>query len=120
VVWALLQHPNRYEAVGGRAAAALRLGYNAEALALVDEALAFVAEKGVIGFVEPARFYLNCETVLRELGQSERAQLILAQAGAWVEMIASRISDDEVRASFLTQRPDNQALKARMELSQYS
>ncbi len=39
---------------------------------------------------------------------------MLAQADAWVQTIAGRISDDEVRAVFLHQRPDNQLLRRRL------
>jgi hypothetical protein len=56
---------------------------------------------------------LNCATVLRDTGQAARAQQVLAQADAWVQTIAGRISDDAVRAAFLHQRPDNQRLRAR-------
>jgi tetratricopeptide (TPR) repeat protein len=114
VVWESLQHPNRNEAVAGRAAAAFRLGKKNEALALVEEALDIVASKGLLGIVEPVRLLLNCEAVLSGLGQLERARQTLLQADAWVQMIASRISDDSVRQAFLHARPDNQLLKTRI------
>jgi hypothetical protein len=39
---------------------------------------------------------------------------VLAQADAWVQTIAGRISDDAVRDAFLHQRPDNQRLRVRL------
>jgi len=57
---------------------------------------------------------LNCATVLRDAGQTERAQQVLAQAEAWVQTIAGRISDDAVRKAFLHMRPDNQLLRRRL------
>ena len=114
VVWEPLQHPNRYEAVAGRAVAALRLGRHTEALAFVDEVLDFVASKGLVGIVEPVRLLLNCEVVLTELGQTERGHNTLQQADAWVQTIAGRISDAGVREAFLNNRPDNQLLQRRI------
>jgi tetratricopeptide (TPR) repeat protein len=111
-VWATVQHPNRYEAVAGRAVAALHLGKHAEALALVEETLDFTINHGLVGIVEPVRLYLNCEAVLTEVGLSERAHRALLQADDWVQTIASRISDESVRATFLAKRPDNQWLKS--------
>jgi tetratricopeptide (TPR) repeat protein len=113
-VWAAMQHPNRYEAVAGRAVAALQLGKHAEALALVEEALDFVTSNGLIGIVEPVRLYLNCEAVLTAVGLSERAHHALLQADDWVQTMAGRISAERVRATFLTNRPDNQLLKSRV------
>ncbi|MEX1020620.1 MAG: tetratricopeptide repeat protein [Litorilinea sp.] len=113
-LWAIVQHPNRYEALAGRAVAALRLDKHAEALALIDEVLDFTAENGLVGIVEPVLLLLNCETVLSEAGEAERANNTLSQASEWVQTIADRISDEDVRAAFLHNRPDNQRLKARL------
>ena len=114
IVWAPLQHTNRYEALAGRAVAAAHLGKQDEALALVAEVLEFTATAGLAGVVEPVLLLLNCAAVLSAAGQAERAQQVLAQADAWVQTIAGRISDDEVRAVFLHQRPDNQLLRRRL------
>ena len=113
-LWDTMRHPNRYEAVAGRAITALHLNQHSEALSRVEEVLAFIEDKGVIGIVEPARLFLNCEAVLRGLGQDARAQQLLAQANAWMLTIAGRISDERVRDAFLNNRPDNQWLKARV------
>ncbi|MEZ4728514.1 MAG: hypothetical protein R3E79_15375 [Caldilineaceae bacterium] len=43
VVWEPMQHPNRYEAVAGRAVALYHLGRAEEALSLAQEVLTFVA-----------------------------------------------------------------------------
>jgi len=111
VVWKTLPYPNRYEAMAGRGVAALHLGKKAEALALVEEALVFVESQEMYGIVEPVLLLLNCATVLSDAGQTVRAQQALAQASAWVQMIADRISDDAVRDVFLHQRPDNLRLR---------
>ena len=115
-VWARLQHPNRYEAVAGRAVAAWQLGKVAEAASLVDEVLAFVVAEGVMGIVEPALLLLNCEGVLTGLGRGEEAREALLLGKAWIERIASRISDDAVREVFVHHRPDNQRLQSRMAI----
>jgi tetratricopeptide (TPR) repeat protein len=114
IVWAPLQHPNRYEALAGRAAAAARLGKQEEALALVAEVLEFTAAAGLAGIVEPVLLLLNCADVLRDAGRAKQAQQVLAQADDWVQTTAGRISDDAVRAAFLHQRPDNQRLRSRL------
>ena len=74
LVWEAMQHPNRYEAVAGRAVAAYQLGKKDEAAALVQEVMDFVTNKGLMGIVEPARLLLNCESVLGALGHSEQAR----------------------------------------------
>ena len=114
VVWAPLQHANRYEALAGHAVAAAHLGKQEEALALVAEVLDFTTTAGLAGIVEPVLLLLNCATVLCDAGQTARAQEVLAQADAWVQTIAGRISDDAIRAVFLHQRPDNLRLRRRL------
>jgi DNA-binding SARP family transcriptional activator len=115
-VWQALQHPNRYEAVAGRAVAAFRLGNQQEALGLVQEVLAFVAAQGLTGIVEPVLLLLNCETVLTGLGHIAQAHRALQQADDYVQTIANRISDAVVCTAFLHNRPDNQLLKSRLAL----
>ena len=117
VVWAPLQHTNRYEALAGRAVAAARLGKQEEALALVAEVLNFTETAGLAGVVEPVLLLLNCATVLGDAGQTAQAREVLLQADAWVQTIAGRISDDAIRAAFLHQRPDNQRLRSRLAAS---
>ncbi len=65
-----------------------------------------------MGIVEPVLLLLNCDTVLRGCGQNEEAGNVLRQAEAWVETIASRISDEAVRDAFLYKRQDVGRLKA--------
>jgi hypothetical protein len=114
VVLESLRHPNRYEAAAGRAVAALKLDKQDETLALVEEVLAFVAAKGLVGIVEPALLLLNCEAVLSALGRHEEAHQVLQQGEAWVQTIAARISDEQVRHAFLYHRLHNQLLRSRM------
>jgi len=111
-VWAHMQHPNRFEAVAGQAVAALVLGKVDEAEQLADEVLSFVEAEGVMGIVEPVFLYLNLEVVWKGLGHVDKAVRVLQQAQVWVEMIASRISDDAVRDVFLN-RPDHEEFKRR-------
>lgn len=118
VVWAPQEHSNRFEAIAGRAVTAYQLGRREEAVALVAEILDYVAENGLLGLVEPILLLLNCETVLTATGQNEKARQVLRQAEAWVQMIADRISDDEVRHAFLHNRPDNQLLNTRSASTQ--
>jgi tetratricopeptide (TPR) repeat protein len=118
-IWETLEHPNRYEAVAGRAVAALRLGQVDEALALVEEVLRFVASAGLVGIVEPVLLLLNCESVLVAAGRTDQARQVLRQAVDWVETVAGRISADRIRVSFLHNRPDNQRLQRRIAATQY-
>jgi DNA-binding SARP family transcriptional activator len=112
-VWAPTQHPNRYEAVAGRAVALYHLGQHAEALALVQEVLTFVATADLVGIVEPVLLLLNCATVLTDCGEGAAAQQTLQRADDWVQLVAGRIRDNTVRTAFLA-RPDVRQLVARM------
>lgn len=116
LVWDALQHPNRMEAVAGRAVAALKLGDMKKAEAWVDEVLDFTAAEGVRGIVEPVLLYLHVEQVLSGLGRSAEANDVLHRAQAWVQMIAGRMSENAVRDSFL-QRTDNRLLEKRIRTS---
>ena len=108
-VWQPTQHPNRYEAVAGRAVALLQLGRQAEALPLVDEVLAFVAAHDLVGIVEPVLLLLHCATVFTACDKGAQADAAYQQAACWVQTVAGRISDEEVRTAFLN-RPDVQQL----------
>lgn len=112
-VWAPLKHPNRYEAVAGRAVALYELQETAAALTLVEEVEQFVATEGLTGIVEPLWLLLNCERVLSACGEQLRSRAMLQQAVTWVETIAGRIRDDAVRNAFLI-RPDNRLLAVRL------
>ena len=113
-VWEPMQHPNRYEAVAGRAAALWQLGRAAEALLLAQEVLTFVAAAAeMAGIVEPVLLLLNCELVLAGCGEQKSAQQALQYAAAWVDLVAGRIRDEAVRTAFLA-RPDLRRLSARM------
>lgn len=113
-VWEALPYPYRYESMAGRGIAALHLGQQAEALALAEEALAFVENQGLHGIVEPILLLLNSEAVLTAAGLVERGEAALALAENWVEKIAARISDDGVRDVFRNQRSDMRRLRARL------
>jgi DNA-binding SARP family transcriptional activator len=104
-VWAPTQHPNRYEAVAGRAAALWHLARPAEALPLAETVLEFVAAHDLVGIVEPVLLLLNCATVFRGCDDEAQAHRALQHAAAWVQTVATRISDETVRTAFLA-RPD--------------
>ncbi|MCB0188721.1 MAG: tetratricopeptide repeat protein, partial [Caldilineaceae bacterium] len=114
-IWEPLHHPNRYEAVAGQAVALDHLGRSSEALELVRDVLAFVAREGLGGIVEPVLLLLHCEAVLTGGGDTAAARRVLHQAATWIETIAARISEDQVRAVFLT-KPDHQRLAQRRKL----
>ena len=111
VVWEPMQHPNRYEAVAGRAAALGQLGRADEALPLAQEVLTFVAAAAELaGIVEPVLLLLNCESVFAGCSEQRSAQQVLQYAVAWVDLVAGRISDETVRTAFLA-RPDVRRLQ---------
>ncbi len=112
-VWGATQHPNRYEAVAGRAVALLQLGRPTEALSLADEVLTFVATTGLVGIVEPVLLLLHCEQVFTACAQAERAGAALQQAEEWVQRVVGRMSKAEIRTAFVG-RPDMQLLKERL------
>ncbi|MCB0083077.1 MAG: hypothetical protein KDE47_19185, partial [Caldilineaceae bacterium] len=99
----------------GQAVAFDHLGRSSEALELVRDVLAFVATEGLGGIVEPVLLLLHCEAVLTGSGDTAAARRVLHQAATWIETIAARISEDQVRAVFLT-KPDHQRLAQRRKL----
>jgi tetratricopeptide (TPR) repeat protein len=113
VVWEPTQHPNRYEALAGRAVALVHLDGQEEAGRLVHEVLEFVATQDLVGIVEPVLLLLNCATVLTVCAEPAQAAAVYQRAHGWVQTVASRISDETVRAAFLA-RPDQQRLKSRL------
>lgn len=112
-VWEATQHPNRYEAVAGRAVALLHLGRQDAALPLVDEVLAFVTAHDLAGIVEPVLLLLHCATVLTACNATVQADAVLQRAACWVQIVADRICEETVRAAFLN-RPDVQQLQRRL------
>lgn len=109
VVWAPIQHPNRYEAIAGRAVALLALNRPGEALAAAHAVLTFVAAHDLTGIVEPVLLLLHCATAFQACGEPVQAAAALQQAEGWTQTVAGRISDEPVRAAFL-KRPDVQRL----------
>lgn len=109
LVWAPTQHPNRYEAVAGRAVALYHLGRAPEALSLAHEVLTFVASADLIGIVEPVLLLLNCATALAGCGEDAAAYTALERAGDWVQRVTVRNHEEWVRTAFLA-RPDIQTL----------
>ncbi|MBX3011336.1 MAG: hypothetical protein KF832_07500 [Caldilineaceae bacterium] len=114
VVWESLQHPNRYEAWAGRAVALAALDHPQEARGAVEAVVAFIAQHGFVGIVEPVLLCLNCAEVLTSLGDRDQALELLRQADDWVAMVATRISDEAVRHAFCHNHLYNQVLQQRM------
>jgi tetratricopeptide (TPR) repeat protein len=103
-VWDTMQHPNRIEALAGRAVAALEMGKKEEALALIDEVSTFVSDQGLVGIVEPVLLLCNCARVFKGCDQPQQARRALIQAETWIVQIAGRISAEDVRTAFVEAR----------------
>jgi tetratricopeptide (TPR) repeat protein len=101
------------ESLAGAARVSLAQGNLTQAQAQVEEILAHLETNirstthdtaasghGLHGAVEPFRVYLTCYRVLRA-GQDLRAQEILNTAHRLLQEQAARISDEELRRSFL-------------------
>jgi class 3 adenylate cyclase/tetratricopeptide (TPR) repeat protein len=102
--------------VAGLARIALRQQQLEQALAYVEETLAWIDEHGVAGIDYPLRVYLTAGDVLYAVGQPEHAAEVLLAAQSLIEERAVRISDEATRQSFLEQGPLHQQLWERLSL----
>lgn len=103
-------HNLENESIAGLARVALAQGQPAEALALVEKVLAYLAgEGGLYGSSEAFAVYLTCYQVLQECGD-ERAGEVLATAQAALLERAARIGDEKMRRSFLEKVPHHRAI----------
>ncbi len=89
------------ETCAGLARVALIRGEAAKALALIEPILAHLAGGDLSGTDEPAHVELICYTVLRATGDP-RTLAVLAAAVSRLRQRANRISDESLRAMFLT------------------
>ncbi len=103
-------HNLENESVVGLARVTLAQGQPAEALALVEEVLAYLAGGGdLYGSSELFMVYLTCYQVLRACGDSRAAEILLTAQAALLER-AARIGDEEMRRSFLENVPHHRAI----------
>lgn len=100
--------------LAGLARVALKQNQAAQALACVEEALAWITEQGTEGIEYPIRVYLTIADVLTACGQAERATEILTTAQTWLQDRADRISDEASRHNFLENVPLHVQLRERM------
>ena len=96
-----LGRPNlAMESLAGLARVALAQGDLARAQAHVEEILSCLETGTLHGTIAPFQVYLTCYRVLKD-GQDPRAQEILATAYDLLQERAARITDEEMRRSFL-------------------
>jgi class 3 adenylate cyclase/tetratricopeptide (TPR) repeat protein len=96
--------------LAGLAGLSSKQGRGPQALAYAREALDWMAAHGVAGLSYPVRAYAIAADVLAAGGQADGAAVALAAARALVLERAAKISDPDVRASFL----EKVALHARL------
>jgi class 3 adenylate cyclase/tetratricopeptide (TPR) repeat protein len=88
------------EAVAGLALAAFRRGDLDSAVALVDGVVDQLDPADVLGCLQPGEVYRTCWRVLGA-GDDPRAIRVLRAAGAYLDEIAARIDEDDLREGFL-------------------
>jgi tetratricopeptide (TPR) repeat protein len=94
------EHHLAMESLAGLARVSLAQGEIAQALAQVEDILNHLETKTLDGTAEPFRVYLTCYRVLRA-NQAPRAQAVLNTAYNLLQERAAKISDEELRRSFL-------------------
>jgi tetratricopeptide (TPR) repeat protein len=96
--------------LAGLAALAARQGQHDEALVQAHQVLDWMATHGVTGMSYPVRAYALAADALEAAGEQAQAASALDAARALVQERAAKISDPDVRASFL----EKVALHARL------
>ena len=94
------EHFLAMESLAGLARVLMAEGKPAEAQAHVEEILAYLRSGSLDGTDEPLRIYLTCYQVLK-MEKDPRAQEILTTAYELLQQWANRISDEDLRRSFL-------------------
>jgi predicted ATPase/DNA-binding SARP family transcriptional activator/predicted negative regulator of RcsB-dependent stress response len=94
------EHALAAESLAALARVSLAQGNLAQAQTQVDEILVYLENNSPEGTDEPFRVYLTCYRVLHA-NQDPRAQEILTTAHRLLQERAAKISDDELRRSFL-------------------
>ena len=88
------------ESLSGLAQVTLEQGERLRAKELVEEVLQYIEDTPIEGTDEPLEIYLTCYYVLRA-NQDPRADKVLATAYELLHERAARISDEDMRRSFL-------------------
>lgn len=88
------------ESISGLAQVALEQGERLRAKDLVEEILQYIENTPIEGIDEPLEIYLTCYHVLRA-NQDPRADKVLATAHELLHERADKISDEDMRRSFL-------------------
>lgn len=107
------RHHQATESLAGLARVSQVQGNLAQAQARVEEILAHLETGSLDDTVEPFRIYLTCYRVL-EASADPRAQGILTTAHAELQERAAKITDEELRHSFLENVPANREIVAAM------
>ena len=92
------------EARAGLALAALRRGDLDAAVELVEGIVDQLEPENVLGCLQPGDVYRTCRRVLLA-GEDPRATTVLRAAGVFLDEIASRIDEDDLREGFLRNVP---------------
>ena len=100
--------------LAGLARVAFTQGQVDQAQALVQEAWDWIAAHGDAGLAYPVRVYLTASDVWAATGQAGLAGEALAAAERFVQDRADRISDEDLRRSFLEQVPLHRELWQRL------
>lgn len=106
---------NTTATLGTLAAAYLALGNTSQARDYTQQALAILDQCGGEGPECPQRDYLACSRVLAALGEQEAAREALCAAYSIITTRAEKITDPDLRQSFLTQVAVNRQIIEAME-----
>lgn len=96
--------------LAGLARVALDRGEVSQALARVEEILAWLGENSADGIEFPVLVYLTCYQVLRTAADGRRAKTVLEEGSTLLQERANRIQDDAQRKQFLENVPFNRDL----------
>ncbi len=110
--WLPQKHPNIYEAKAGLGAMAAQLGRLDEARELAIAVFEFANANNLYKVVEPILLLGNCVTALRLIDEAEKATAMRALGQQWIDTVASRISQENFRTSYLTNIRAHQQLLA--------
>ncbi|MCA9930655.1 MAG: tetratricopeptide repeat protein [Anaerolineales bacterium] len=86
---------------------------NDAALAFAEQISGWITEKGINGIEYPLKAYMSCMTVFEAVGQYTRAQASSAAAFDLLTSNANKISDPDIRQSYLQKVPLHQEIHRR-------
>ncbi len=108
------EHHLAMEPIAGLARVHLAQGQISKARACVEEILCYLENSTLDGTEEPLKVYATCYHILRDM-QDPRSQTILETAHRLLEERAARISNQDLRNSFLENVPENREIVAAWE-----